>query len=191
MAGHQLIDAHLAALARGLPADAVDELADGLIETWQHHCDAGLPSADAARAAITEFGTIHEITEAFVTNYPGRRTARLLLVTGPIVGLCWGASLVVAHAWTWPVPIPAAAMMAIALLAVVVMLITSATSRRSYRRARLGTAGSIGLVVLDATMLAGVLLAAPTIVWPMLIAIPVSLARIGLAIRSLPTPLAR
>jgi hypothetical protein len=188
MASHPLIDTHLAALARRLPADAVDELADGLTETWHHHLAAGRPPAAAARAAIAEFGSATQITEAFVTNCPGRRMARMLLGTGPLVGLCWGASLVTARAWEWPIPGPAAAATAVALLTVVAALITSATSRRSYRRARLGTAGGVGLVALDLTMLAAVVLVAPTMVWPMLVAVPVSLARIGLTLQSLPLP---
>jgi hypothetical protein len=187
VASHELIDAHLAGLARSLPADAVDELADGLIETWQHYLAAGLPAAPAAHAAIGEFGTVDQITKAFVANCAARRTARVLLATGPIVGACWGTSLAVAHAWTWPVPVPAAAVIGAALLAVVAALVTSATSRTSYRRARLGAAGGLGLVALDATTLATVLLLAPTLVWPMLLAVPVSLARIGLTLRSLPT----
>lgn len=186
MASHQLIDAYIAALARRLPAEAVDELADGLTETWQHHLAAGLPPAEAARATIGEFGTADQITEAFVTNCPARRTARILLATGPIVGVCWGTSLAVAEAWTWPVPAAAAAVTGAALLAVVAALVTSATSRTSYRRARLGTAGGLGLVVLDVTMLAAVVLLVPTLAWPLLLAVPVSLARIGLTLRSLP-----
>ncbi|MBM0224377.1 permease prefix domain 1-containing protein [Micromonospora sp. ATA51] len=187
MASHQLIDAHLGVLARRLPADAVDELADGLTETWRHHLAAGLPPADAARAAIAEFGTVDQITDAFVVHSPSRRTARMLLATGPLVGACWGATLVAGHAWKWPVPPPAAAIFGLALLAVVAALVTSATSRRSYRRARLGDAGGLGLVALDVAMVAAVLLVAPTLVWPMLVAVPVSLARIGLTLRSLPT----
>jgi hypothetical protein len=186
VASHQLIDEHLAVLARRLPADAVDELGDGLTETWQHHLAAGLPPADAARAAIGEFGTVDQITEAFVSNCPGRRTARILLATGPIAGACWGTSLAAAQAWTWPVPVPAAVVIAAALLVVVAALVTSATSRTSYHRARLGTAGGVGLAALDLTMLAAVGLLAPTLVWPLLIAIPVSLARIGLTLRLLP-----
>jgi hypothetical protein len=186
MASHQLIDAHLAGLAHRLPPNVVDELADGLIETWQHHRTAGLSPTDAARTAIAEFGTIDQITEAFVTTCPGRRTARLLLATGPPVGACWSGSLIAAHAWTWPIPVPVAAVTAVALLAVVTALIIAATSRTSFRRARLGTAGGLGLIVLDATMLAGVLLVAPTVVWPMLVAVPASLARIGLTLRFLP-----
>ncbi|WP_328421545.1 permease prefix domain 1-containing protein [Micromonospora sp. NBC_00389] len=186
MASHQLIDAHLGVLARRLPADAVYELADGLTETWQHHLAAGLPPADAARAAIAEFGSVDQITDAFVAQSPSRRTARVLLATGPIVGACWGASLVAADAWSWRVPAPAAVVFGLALLAVVAVLILSATSRRSYRRARLGDAGGLGLVALDLAMVAAALLVAPTPVWPMLVAVPVSLARIGLTLRSLP-----
>lgn len=186
MASHQLIDAHLGVLARRLPAGAVEELADGLTETWQHHLAAGLPPADAARAAIAEFGSVDQITDAFVVQSPSRRTARMLLATGPLVGACWGVSLVASHAWNWPVPVPAASVFGLTLLAVVAALITSATSRRSYRRARLGDAGGLGLVALDLAMVAAVLLVAPTLVWPMFMAVPASLARIGLTLRSLP-----
>ena len=186
MASHQLIDAHLAVLARRLPADAVEELADGLTETWQHHLAAGLPPTDAARAAIAEFGSADADHRRVRRAVPGRRTARLLLATGPVVGVCWGASLVASHAWSWPIPAPAAAAFGLALLAVVAALIASATSRHSYRRTRLGDVGGLGLVALDVAMVAAVLLVAPTLVWPMFMAVPASLARIGLALRSLP-----
>lgn len=189
MAGHQLIDHHLAVLAQRLPADTVEELADGLIETWHHHRDAGLAPDQAAHAAIAEFGTPEQITRAFVAQAPGRRTARQLLATGPVVGACWGASLIDARAWNWPIPGAAAALFGLALLAVVAVLLASATSRRSYRRTRLGTAGGLGLVVLDAAMIAAGLLVAPTLVWPMAVAIPASLARIGLILRHLPANL--
>lgn len=190
MASHRLIDDHLAHLGRRLPADAVDELADGLIETWQHHLAAGQAPAAAAGAAIAEFGTPEKIIAAFVRQAPGRRSARLLLATGPMVGVCWGTSLIAAHAWTWPVPIPAAALFGLALLAAVATLATAATSRRSYRRTRLGTAGGLALIVLDAAMLAAALLIAPALVWPMAAAIPASLARIAMTLRALPKALA-
>ena len=191
MARHQLIDEHLADLARRLPADAVDELADGLLETWRRHLDAGLAPAGAAQAAIAEFGSPAEITGAFVAQSPGRRTARTLLATGPLVGVCWGAGLAVGQVWTWSVPALAAAGFGVALFAVIAALIAAATSRRSYRRARLGGAGGLGLVVLDAVMVVAVLLVAPVLVWPLLVAIPASLTRIGLTLRILPSPLAR
>jgi hypothetical protein len=191
MAGHQLIDAHLAALARRLPAGTVDELADGLTETWQRRVSDGLPPAPAAHAAIAEFGTPDQIVEAFVVESPGRRTARMLLATGPLVGACWGTGLLASDVRTWPVPAPAAALFALALLAVVAALATAATSRHSYRRTRLGAAGGIGLVALDVTMLIAALLLAPILAWPMLVAVPASLARIGLTLRRLPAALTR
>lgn len=191
MAGHQLIDDHLARLARHLPADTIDELTDGLTETWQHHLARGLPPAAAAWAAIGEFGSSEQITASFIAQAPGRRTARLLLFTGPPIGICWGASLITAQVWTWPIPALAAVTAAVALLAVVVALVFAATSRRSYRLTRLGGIGAIGLLTLDAAMLAGAILLAPTLVWPMAVAIPASLARIGLTLRTLPTVLTR
>jgi hypothetical protein len=186
MAGHELIAAYLAALRRRLPADAVDELADGLHESWHRHRAAGLPPAEAARATIAEFGTVEQVVHAFVVDAPGRRTARLLLATGPFVGLCWGAGLVTAHAWAWPVPRAAAVGFAVALITVAGTLLIAATGTGSLRRTRLGLAGGLGLVVLDLTMLAAVLLVAPALSWPLYAAIPASLARIAFTARSIP-----
>lgn len=191
MASHQLIDQHLAELARLLPGQAVDELADGLYETWQHHLATGLPPAAAARVAIAEFGTTAEITAAFTAQAPGRRAAQLLLATGPLVGLCWGASLVTGQVWTWPIPMAAIAVFAAALLATVTALLAAATSRHSYRRTRLGGVGGLGLSVLDLAMIAAVVLAAPGLAWPAILAIPASLLRIGWTVRRLPATLAR
>jgi hypothetical protein len=191
MASHQLIDDHLAALTGTLPRDTVDELADGLAETWQHHLASGLAPTAAAEAAIAEFGTPEQITRAFVAQAPGRRTALLLLATGPVVGAVWATSLIAAHAWAWPVPLVAKAAFGIALLSVVATLLTAATSRRSYRRTRLGIAGGLGVVLLDTAALAAALLAAPTLVWPMAVAIPASLTRSGLALRSVSRGLGR
>jgi hypothetical protein len=191
MAGHQLIDDYLAALARRLPADTVDELADGLTETWQHHRDAGLAPADAERATIADFGAPDQTIGAFVAHAPGRRMARTLLATGPVMAVCWGPGLIAAQAWAWPVPTAAKVGYALTLLAVVAVLAAAATSRHSLRRTRLGTVGGLGLIVLDAAMLAAALLIAPALAWPMAAAIPVSLARIGLTLRALPAAFVR
>jgi hypothetical protein len=191
MAGHQLIEGCLAELRRRLPDEVVDELADGLAETWHHHLDTGRSNEDAARAAIAEFGTTEQITAAFVTSAPGRRIARILLATGPLAGICWGTSLIAARVWTWPVPTAAAVLFVLALLGVVAALAAAASSRRSYRRTRLGGLGGLGLLVLDTAMLAGVFLLAPALVWPMAIAVPVSVARIGLTLRTLSPALTR
>jgi hypothetical protein len=190
MASHQLIDDYLTGLARRLPADTIDELADGITETWHQHIAAGRPPIHAARATIAEFGTPEQITDAFVAQAPGRRAALVLLATGPVAGTCWGASLIVSRAWTWPIPHLVAVVFGSALLLVAATLAAAATSRHSYRRTRLAGVGGLGLLVLDAAMLAAALLLAPTLVWPMAVAIPVSLARITWTIRSLPRTLA-
>jgi hypothetical protein len=78
-----------------------------------------------------------------------------------------------------------------ALFAVVATLIAVATSRDDYRRTRWAAAGGAGLITLDATMLVTVALAAPALVWPMAVAIPASLTRIGLIVRALPCILVR
>ena len=190
MASHALIDAYLARLAQTLPAEVVDELTDGLLETWEHRLALGIPADQAARAAIADFGTAERVTDEFVKQAPGRRTARLLLATGPIMAACWGTSLVAAKVWTWSIPPVAGAAYGIALLVVVASLLVAATSRHSYRRTRLGLAGALWLCVLDAAMIVAVAAVAPAIVWPMAVAIPASLVRIGFSIRSMPKRLA-
>ena len=186
MASHQLIDTYLAALAQRLPADTVDELADGLIETWQHHLSRGLTSERAAQSAIAEFGGADRVADEFIVQAPGRHLARLLLATGPVMGACWGASLITAKAWTWPIPASVGAIYAVVLLSVVAVLIAAATSRHSFRRTRLGTVGALAIVVLDVTMIAAVAYLAPMLVWPMAIALPASLGRIGLVLQLMP-----
>jgi hypothetical protein len=188
MASHPLIEAQLDELAGRLPAEAVDELADGMLETWHRHLDQGLPATEAAHAAIAEFGAAPQIVDAFVEHAGGRRTAQILLATGPIVGACWGASLITAKAWTWPVPAVAAAGFAVSLLTVVACLVAAATSRHNYHRTRLGDLGAVGLVTLDVAMIAAVVMAAPALVWPMVLAVPASLIRVATTLRRVPRP---
>jgi hypothetical protein len=190
VAGHQLIDAYLLALARRLPGDAVDELADGLTETYLRHLSSGLDADTAAGAAINEFGQPGQVVAAFVRYSPGRRVARVLLCTGPAVGICWGAALVVSHAWTWPVPIPVRLAFGLTLLAIVASLVAAATGLDSYRRTRLAAAAGLGLIALDTGVLSSVVLVAPPFVWPLALAIPASLIRITLTARAMPRLLA-
>jgi hypothetical protein len=186
MASHELIDTYLARLARRLPADTVDELTDGLIETWHHYLGCGLTRERAAHAAIADFGSADRVADEFVAQAPGRHIARLLLATGPVMGACWGASLITAKVWTWPIPASFGAVYAVVLISVVGILIAAATSRHSYRRARLGVAGALALVVLDVTMIATAVALVPMPVWPMALAIPASVARIGFTLQTMP-----
>jgi hypothetical protein len=185
MAGHELIRAHTAALARRLPAPVVDELADGLNETWHRHLAAGLAPAEAARAAIVEFGSPAQITDAFVAQAPGRRTALVLLATGPVAALSWGTTLVTSRAWSWPVSRALPAVLGCVLLLAVAALLLAATSRHSYRRTRIAHPAVFAVAGVDMTMLTILLVVAPQPAWPVFAAVCVSLIRLGLATRML------
>ena len=191
MAGHHLIDGYLAGLAGRLSADAVDELADGLIETFDRLVAAGLDEDAAARAAIAEFGEPAQVVAAFVQQAPGRRTARALLAAGPLVGGCWAATLVDAHAWDWPVPAPLRLTFGATLVGVVALLVVAATGLASYRRTRWTAAAGLGLICLDAGALATVAVVAPPLVWPLALAVPASAVRLAFTARQLPRLLRR
>jgi len=187
MAGHDLIDGYLATFARRLPADAVDELADGLTETYRRHLATGVDERAAAAGAVAEFGTPDVVIAAFVRQAPGRRVARLLLCWGPAVGLCWGTALVLGH---WPVPLAVRLGVGLSLLTVIALLVVAATGLHSYRRTRLAAAAGLGFVGLDGALLVAVALTAPPFTWPLALAVPASLTRLALTARAIPRLLA-
>ncbi len=190
MASNDLIDGYVADLARRLPPDVVDELTDGVVETFHQHRARGLDPSAAAVAATADFGEPDQIGAAFARQAPGRRAAVALLATGPIFGALWGSSLITAKAWTWPIPAAAAIAFGTTLLIIVASLVAAATSR-SYARTRLASVGCSGLILLDLAMLAVIAVTSPTLVWPMALAIPASLVRVGISARSLPRLLTR
>jgi hypothetical protein len=102
--GNTLISSYLAGLSRRLPAGLADEVADGLAEAYEHHLARGDSEDAAARTALTETGDLDVVVGAFTRHAPGRRTARTLLATGPIIGACWGTALITARAWAWLLP---------------------------------------------------------------------------------------
>ncbi|MFB4269662.1 hypothetical protein [Nonomuraea sp. GTA35] len=188
MAGHELIDAELALLARRLPNQAVEELADGLAEAYEAHLAAlGEPGA-AARAAIAEFGDAEVITAAFVRNSPWRRTAMALLATGPIMALLWGATLISAQMWTWPIAPPLRIAYGLALAATVLTLLGVVREKHAYRRTQSATLVAVSaLILLDAGMLTAAVVSMPALPpWPLALAVPASLIRITLSVRALP-----
>ena len=184
MASHALIEAYVAELRRRLPAHVVDELADGLTETYERHLSYGTDPRTAAESAIAEFGDPAVITAAFARQAPARRVALALLVTGPAVGACWAVTLLVGHAWTWPIPGQARPAFAVALIIVVIALVAATDARRGRPRVSLAVVGGAGLVALDTAMLAAVALAAP-FAWPMLVAVPASVTRVALTTRAI------
>ena len=190
MAGDELIDRYVAVLRVRLPAETVEELADGLAEAYRRYRTTGLEPDAAARAAITEFGEPDVVVAAFVRQSPGRRVAVGLLCSGPLVGGCWALSLVLGRAWRWPVPSGVRIVFGSVLIAVVVLLVIAATGRRSLRRTRLAAAGGLGMICLDAAALAVVALTAPAFVWPMALAVPGSLLRMTITAWAMPRMIA-
>ena len=78
MSEPRLISSYLAVLAAELPASIVEELADGLAETYRSHLRQDLAPDHAAQAAVAEFGDPHVIVAEFARVNPSRRAARLL-----------------------------------------------------------------------------------------------------------------
>jgi hypothetical protein len=180
-----LITGYIAGLHSRLPALIADEAAGGLVETYEHHLAAGVSEPEAARAALADFGDLATVVREFARQAPGRRAARLLLITGPVVGSCWAGALIPRHPWTSPGQVTVLLGFGAALLVAVALLVTAATSRLSYRRTRLTAATTPLLLALDAVALAAAL-AAPALTPALAIAAAVSFIRITLTARMLP-----
>ena len=73
MPGPRLIDDYLAALSADLPGRIVEELADGLDETYHRHLGQRDDPDAAARAAVAEFGEPRVIVAAFTAASRGRK----------------------------------------------------------------------------------------------------------------------
>lgn len=168
MAEPRLIRDYRASLARRLPDSVVEELSDGLEQTYRRHLDAGFSPDAAAREAVAEFGDPHTLADLFASASPARQAARLLLATGPLVGGCWATLLVFGRAWEWPVPTIGRAGFGLLLCSVIALLAIAARTG-DYRRGRhAATIACLGLIALDATL--GALLV-PTAArgWPLVL----------------------
>jgi hypothetical protein len=185
MPGPGLIEDYRAAVSARLPASIADELADGLAETYRSYLDQGLGPDAAARAAVAEFGEPALVVAAFTRASPARRTARKLLMTGPVVGVCWGAVLVAGRAWTWPVPLAARVLAGLALAGAVALL-AGAALLPAYRPARrAATAALAGLTAVDVAAIAAVTVLARHAPWPVLLAVPASASRVAFTTRAM------
>jgi hypothetical protein len=181
----RVIASYLAALLARLPADIVDELADGLAEAHESYLRQGLASDKAAEAAVAEFGEPDVIASAFTRASAARVISRRLLVIGPVVGTCWAAALVAGHAWDWPVPDFARVLLGLALMATIALLAVAARSSGYQVCARTGRAACASTTALDTAMIVGVILSAPTISWFITAALVASTCRIALAVPAL------
>ena len=190
MAEPNLIGDYLAELSAQLPAPIVAELADGLDQTRQRYLSQNLGPDAATRAALAEFGEPQVIVAAFTCASPARRAARSLLATGPLVGACWGTALIINRAWAWPIPVGTRIAAGGALITAIALLAIAAFSGHYRSAGRAATAGCIGIAALDAAVLITITLAAPAVVWPVIVAMTASLARITFSGRTVHTVLA-
>ena len=150
MAGHPLIRAQLDRLRDQLPADLVDEVADGLEETYTARLAVLRDQDQAARAAVEDFGDAPTILRAAWKHSPARRHATLLLATGPIAAAAWAPTLLIQQAWQWPIPAPLRWLVGGALLATVALVLAVLAGGLPYRRRRPTlVAGTLALVALD------------------------------------------
>jgi hypothetical protein len=180
----RLIRDYLAALDAMLPAEIVEELADGLEGTYRRHVVLGLEPDAAARAALAEFGAAETIATAFTRASPARRAARTLLGAGPVVGGCWAALLVAGHAWDWQVPVIIPLGLGAALAAVIALLVAAAWCGRYRTVRRAACVALIGLVLLDVTLPGLLVLPGLLRGWPVLVAAGLSLARAAFALEA-------
>ena len=185
MAEHRLIAAYRTDLEARLPPDLADEILDGLTEARDKYLRLGLAPGQAARAAITDLGDPRTITEAFRRADPARQLARVLIITGPAVGGCWAAALTTARAWNWPLPAAVPLLLGLTLAASVALLTTAAITQRYRAARRAGTAGSLGIALLDATLITAAILAASASPWLFTGAACASLARLTHITRTL------
>jgi hypothetical protein len=186
MAQPGLIADYLSQLAARLPGPIVDELADGLHETYLAHRRAGRTPDEAAQHAVAEFGAPATITAAFLAASPARRAARALLLTGPLVGGAWATALLTLHAWDWPVPAWARAGFAAVLLTGVAMVAVAAFGQCYRRAARNAAAASLAVLALDVAVISYVDAAGLLTTWPVLLAAPLSLGRCMFTLGRLP-----
>ena len=76
------------------------------------------------------------------------------------------------------------------LITVIGLLAAAAFGRRYRSAARAAAAGCIGITALDATMIITIMLAAPAVIWPIIVAAAASAARITFTARTLRSVLA-
>ena len=187
MTGNQLVDDYLGHLSSRLPTAIVEELEDGVTETYVNQLSRTTDDIAAAKATIAAFGHPDAVVRAFVRNSPGRRLAKALLATGPFVGLMWGASLIMSNAWNWPIPFAARIAFGSAVFFGVGALLATTRTTDRVERCRIAAAtGALTIIVLDATMITTALTFATPQAWLLPLAIAASSIRLTLTIPRIP-----
>jgi hypothetical protein len=177
VADHSLIVAYRHDLLARLPAELAAEVCDGLADAQEQYLRRGLSADQAAIAAIDEFGDPGTVADAFRRSCPVWRLARVLLVTGPVVGGWWAAVLMADRAWDWPIPTVPRLLFGLLLATSIALLVTAARARRYQSVRRAGIAGSAGVAFLDASALGAAMWLAPGGRWLLVIAACISATR--------------
>lgn len=214
------VERYLAEVSAGLPGPAraragiLAELRSGLLDAADAYRSAGVPSAQAAAAAITEFGDAGEIAGGFraeIAAGQARRVAVMLLVTGPMIGVAWIAEAAAGHPgvrlglpWEWAALFPPPGLLAIAIAVAVAVAVTAwgvlggiastgrltrwlpDRPRRAPTAAAVAGLGAVGADALGLTLLAAQVATVPGKLSPVLAAAAAaaSLARLMLAGRA-------
>lgn len=211
----QAIGFYLAEIAARLsgPArarrDILDELDAGLADAADAYRSGGLAPAEAARAAIAEFGRPDRVASGFraeLAAIQARRTALALLAAGPLTGVLWASAALASHLgalpWQWAA-LPAGARLATHLAMIVLVtvigsvLLTVATTGRLTRwlparpaaSAAIAGLAASGTAAVDVTLLALLATMAASApgrlaALPVAVAATASLARLTLAARA-------
>jgi len=178
---NDIIDSYLADLGARLhgPAHArrevLEEIRTDLVDSVGQFTTRGMPEADAARAALSELGSAADVADAFAGELAivhARRLLRILLITGPIVGIWWFL-LLAPDQWTsYPglliAAIPALPIVAPAVATAIVVLATTGSLIRwvpestPFRTVILASLVGFLCIVGDITVLSALLIRALT-----------------------------
>jgi hypothetical protein len=210
-AAEQAIGSYLAQIAAGLPGpasarrDIVAELGTGLADAADAHRCAGLDPAQAARAAIAEFGSPDGVVAGFrgeLAAATARRTTLTLMTVGPLTGALWVIAGLASHIHRFPTGAQLATHIAIIAVAAAIgsHLFTLAATGRLTRWLPARPAASAAIAAgsgaaADVAMLAALIILAAVMpgrlaALPFAAAGAASVARLGLATRAARTSLA-
>lgn len=119
-------------------ATIVAEIGDGLADAVTDHLDRGCPPAQAEQRVINEFGSPALVAGEFVpvlATAQVRRSALVLLRTGPLVGAWWLATALLGPPIAAPVTVTTAIIVAAALVITVPCVVFAVTvTGRGTRR---------------------------------------------------------
>jgi hypothetical protein len=141
------VEGYLAALdgrltgPRRVRAAVLAELEDGLLEAVEARTAAGLAETAARAAALAEFGEPATVAAAFQPGLAARQaraTVMGLLRSGPLLGLCWGATLLASGVTPWHRPHAGPLALALPLVGLLVVTVWLAALATFAATGRLG-----------------------------------------------------